>query len=76
MLLKFGGKNGKSAGDEGSGHSPLISRAGNTVVESVASRSFFSLPNVTESFVSDHFIGDTSQQPCFSRQVDAALGFS
>ena len=45
-------------------------------MESVALRSFFSLPTNTESFVSDSSAGDFSQQPCSSRQADAAIGFS
>ena len=45
-------------------------------MESVASRSFYSLPTITESFDSDRLVGDPSQQPCSSRQADAALGFS
>jgi len=45
-------------------------------MESVASRSFYSLPTITESFDSDNVEGDLSQQPCSSRQADAALEFS
>ena len=45
-------------------------------MESVASRSFYSLPTITESFDSDRLAGDFSQQPCCSRQADAALVFS
>ena len=45
-------------------------------MESVASRSFYSLPTITESVDSDRLVGDVSQQPCSSRQADAALGFS
>ena len=37
---------------------------------------FNSLPTITESFDSDRLVGDLSQQPCSSRQADAALGFS
>ena len=37
VMLKVGGKTGKSGGDKGSGHSPLFSKAGSSVVESVAS---------------------------------------
>ena len=39
VLLKVGGKTGRNVGDKGSGHSPSFSRAGSTVVESVASQS-------------------------------------
>ena len=45
-------------------------------MESVASRSFYSLPTITESFDSDRLVGDLSQQPCSSRKADAALDFS
>ena len=36
VFLKIGGKTGRNVGDKGSGQSPLFSRAGSTVVESVA----------------------------------------
>ena len=48
VLLKICGNSGKSDGDKGSGQSPLFRRAGSTVVERVATRSFFSLPTLTE----------------------------
>ena len=34
------------------------------------------MPTITESFCSDPSAGDLTQQPCSSRQADAALGFS
>ena len=76
VLLKIGGKTGRNVGERGSGQSASLSRSGSTVMESVASRSFYSLPTITESFDSDRFVGDLLQQPCSSRQADAALGFS
>ena len=76
VLLKIGGKAGRNVGDKGSGQSGLFSRARSTVVESVDSRSFYSLPTITESFGSDASAGDVTQQPCSSRQADAALAFS
>jgi len=76
VLLKIGGKTGRTVGEKGSGQSASLSRSGSTVMESVASRSFYSLPTITESFDSDRLVGDVSQQPCSSRQADAALGFS
>ena len=76
LLLKIGGKAGKHVGDKSSGQSGSISRAGSTVVERVASRSFYSLPTLTESFGSDPSAGDRTQQQCSNRQVDAALAFS
>ena len=71
VLLKIGGKTGRNVGERGSGPSVSLSRPGSTVMDSVASRSFYSLPTITESFYSDRL-----QQPCSSRQADAALGFS
>ena len=71
VLLKIGGKPGKNVGERGSGRSASRSGSGSTVVDSVASRSFYSLPTITESLDSDQL-----QQPCSSRQADAVLGFS
>ena len=76
VLLKIGGKSGRSVGKKGSGQSASLGRSGSTVMECVASRSFYSLPTITESFDSDRLMGDHSQQPCSSRQADAALGFA
>ena len=75
-LLKIVGKSERSVGEKGGGRSVSLSRSGSTVMESVASRSFFSLPTITESVDSDRLAGDPSQQPCSSRQADTALGFS
>ena len=44
-------------------------------MDSIASRSIFSLPTITETFGSDPSAGDLAQQPCSSRQADAALDF-
>ena len=76
VLLKIGGKAGRNVGDKSSGQPGSFSRAGSTIVESVASCSFCSLPTITESFGSDRSAGDVTQQPCSSRQADAALNFS
>ena len=76
VLLKIGRKLGRNVGEKGSGKSVSLSRSGPTVMDSVASRSFYSLPTITESFDSDRLAGDLSQQPCSSRQADAALDFS
>ena len=76
VLLKIGKKTGRNVGEKGSGRSVSLSRSGSTVMESVASRSFYFLPTITESFVSDRLAGNLSQQPCSSRQADAALDFS
>ena len=76
VLLKIGGKTGSNFGERGSGQSASLGRSGSTVMESVAPRSFYSLPTITESFDSDHLAGNFSQQPCSSRQADAALDFS
>ena len=75
-LLKIGGKTGRSVGERGSGQSASLGRSRSTVVESMASRSFYSLPTITESFDSDRLVGALTQQPCSSRQADAALDFS
>ena len=76
VLLKIGRKTGRNVGEKGSGRSVSLSRSGSTLMESVASRSFYSLPDITESFDSDRLTGDLSPQPCSSRQADAALDFS
>ena len=76
VLLKIGGKAVRNVGDKGSGQSASLEMAGSTVMESVASRPFYSLPTITESFGSDPCAGVFSQQPCFSRQADAVLDFS
>ena len=76
VLLKIGRKAERNVGEKGSGKSVSLSRSGSTIMESVASRSFYSLPTITESFDSDRLAGDLSQQPCSSRQADAALDFS
>ena len=76
VLLKIGGKTGRNFGEKGSEQSASRSRSGSTVMESVASRSFYSLPTITESLDSDRLVGDLSQQPCSGRQADAVLGFS
>ena len=74
--LKRGGKTGRNVGDKRSGRSGSFSRAGSTVLESVASRSFYSVPTIPETFGSDPSAGDFTQQPCSSRQADVALDFS
>ena len=76
VLLKIGGKIGKSIGERGSGQSASLGRSGSAVVESMASHSFYSLPTITESCDSDRLVDDLPQQPCSSRQADAALDFS
>ena len=76
VLLKIGRKTGRNVGEKGSGKSVSLSRTGSTIMESVASRSFYSLPSITEPFDNDRLAGDLSQQPCSSQQADAALDFS
>ena len=76
VLLKDGGEAGRNAGDKGKGLSPSFSRPGSTVVESVAPRSVYSLPTIAQSFGSDPSGGVFPQQPCSSREADAAVGFS
>ena len=48
VLLKIGGKTERNVGEKGSGQSVSLSRSGFTVMESVASRSFYSLSTITE----------------------------
>ena len=76
VLLKIGGKGGRGGGDRSSGQLPLISRAGSTVVENIASRSIYCLPTVTESASSNPSADVTDQQPCSSRQTDEIISFS
>ena len=76
VLLEIGKKTGRNVGEKGIGRSVSLSRSGSTVMESVPSRSFYSLPTITESFDSDRLAGELSQQPCSSRQADVALDFS
>ena len=76
MLLKNGGNTGKNVVEKGSKQSLPFSRVRSTVMESVVSRSFHSLPTVTESYGSDISACDLTQQPCSSRQADTALGYS
>ena len=76
VFLKIGRTTGKNVGEKGNGKSVSLSRSGSTIMDSLASRSFYSLPTITESFDSDRLAGDLSQQPCSSRQADAALDFS
>ena len=76
LLLEIGGKTGRNVGDKGSGQFHSFSSTGSTFMDSVGSRSFYSVPPITEPFVSDHSAGDLTQQPCSSRQTEAALDFS
>ena len=76
VLLKIGGKTWRNVGEKGSEQSASRGRSGSTVMESVASQSFYSLPTIIASFDSDRLVGHLSQQPCSSRQADAALEFS
>ena len=76
VFLKIGKKTGRNVVEKANGRSVSPSRSRCTVMESVASGSFYSLPTITESFDSDRLVGDLSQQPYSSRQVDAALDFS
>ena len=76
VLLKIGRETEINVGEKRSGTFVSLSWSGSTIMESVASRSFYSLPTITESFDSDRLAGDLSQQPCSSRQADAALDFS
>ena len=47
VLLKIGGKTVWKVGEKGGGQSVSFSRSGSTVIESVASHSFYFLPTIT-----------------------------
>ena len=59
-------------GGKASSKSTFSSYAGTSVGDSVASRSVYSLPTITESTRSDE-VAMGSQEPCSSRQADEAL---
>ena len=72
LLLKTNLIGRRGGGGRASSKSAFSSCAGTSVGDSVASRSVYSLPTITESTGSDPVtIG--SQEPCSSRQVDEAL---
>ena len=76
VLLKVGEKVGRGGGKKSSRQSPLFSTAGSIVVESIASRSFYSLPANTESTGSNTSGDIFVQQLCSSWQANEASGFS
>ena len=51
VFLKISRKTGRNVGKKGSGKSVSLSRSGSTVMESVASRSFYSLPTITSRLI-------------------------
>ena len=51
VLLKIGGKTGRNFGEKGSEQSASRSRSGSTVMEGVASRSFYSLPRLQSHLI-------------------------
>ena len=56
------------------GRSPFPSVAGSSMGDSVASRSFYSLPTITETGGTNVIVGgDVVEEPCSSRQADARL---
>ena len=56
------------------GQSPFPSVAGSSMGDSVASRSAFSLPTITETGGTDLIVGGgIAEEPCSSRQADARL---
>ena len=56
------------------GQSPFPSVAGSSMGDSVASRSAYSLPTVTETGGTDLIVGGgNAEEPCSSRQADARL---
>ena len=76
LLLKAGGGGGfQSVGSRHSvGRSPFPSVAGSSWGDSIASRTKYSLPTVTETDVSNVVGGgEVLQEPCSSKQADARL---
>ena len=56
------------------GRSPFPSVAGSSMGDSVASRSVYSLPTITETAGTDVIVGrNVDEEPCSSRQADARL---
>ena len=56
------------------GHSPFPSVAGSSMGDSVASRSAYSLPTITETGGADVIVGGgIAEEPCSSGQADARL---
>ena len=66
-LIGRGGGRGRA-----SSRSAFSSSAGTSIGDSVASRSVYSLPIITESAQSEEFVM-RSQEPCSSLQADEAL---
>ena len=62
----------RGGGAKASSKSTFSSCAGTSVGDSVASRSVYSLPTITESTQSEE-VAMGSQEPCSSRQADEAL---
>ena len=75
LLLKANLIGRDGGGGKTSSRSALSSRAGTSVGDSVASRSVFSLPTVTESTKSEQ-VAMASQEPFSSRQADEALSIT
>ena len=76
LLLKARGGGGfQSVGSRHSiGRSPFPSVAGSSWGDSIASRTNYSLPNITETDVSNVLGGgEVLQEPCTSKQADARL---
>ena len=72
LLLKANLIGRRGGGGKTSSKSTFSSCAGTSVGDSVASRSVYSLPTITESMRSEE-VAMGSQEPCSSRQADEAL---
>ena len=72
LLLKSNLIGRRGGGGKASNKSTFSSCAGTSVGDSVASRSVYSLPTITESTQSQE-VAMGSQEPCSSRQADEAL---
>ena len=76
LLLKARGGSGvhPATSRYHAGRSPFPSVAGSSIGDSVASRSIYSLPTITETEVTTVIVsGDSVEEPCSSRQADARL---
>ena len=76
LLLKVRGGSGAHPTTSGypAGRSPFPSVAGSSMGDSVASRSAYSLPTITEFEGGDVIMGGgVAEEPCSSRQADARL---
>ena len=72
LLLKARGRSGgyHVTSRSPAGKSPFPSVAGLSIGDSVASRSTYSLPTITETEGTDVIVGGDVEEPCWSKQAD------